>query len=63
MGTKLAQVRVIADVVANAVCFAISDLGPLAAGLVFSSLGVDAPFYLAGLLVLPAILLALQAEK
>ena len=37
--------------------------GPLAAGLVFSGLGVDAPFYLAGLLVLPAILLALQAEK
>ena len=33
--------------------------GPLAAGLVFASLGVDAPFYLAGLLVVPAIFFAL----
>jgi MFS family permease len=37
--------------------------GPLAAGLVFSNIGVDAPFYLAGLLVAPAILLALQARR
>jgi MFS family permease len=33
--------------------------GPLSAGLVFASFGVDAPFYLAGLLVIPAIFFAL----
>jgi len=37
--------------------------GPFAAGLAFSGIGVDAPFYLAGLLVAPAILLALQARR
>ena len=37
--------------------------GPFVAGLAFSGLGVDAPFYLAGLLVAPAILLALQARR
>jgi predicted MFS family arabinose efflux permease len=37
--------------------------GPFAAGLAFSGIGVDAPFYLAGLLVLPAIFLALQAGR
>ena len=37
--------------------------GPLAAGLVFASLGVDAPFYLAGALVLPAIFFALAEQK
>lgn len=37
--------------------------GPFAAGLAFSGIGVDAPFYLAGLLVLPAIFLALQAKR
>ena len=37
--------------------------GPLAAGLVFASLGVDAPFYLAGALALPAIFLVLQARR
>jgi MFS family permease len=36
--------------------------GPLSAGLVFASFGVDAPFFLAGALVLPAIFLALQAR-
>jgi len=35
--------------------------GPLSAGLVFANFGVDAPFYLAALLVLPAIFLALHA--
>ena len=33
--------------------------GPLAAGLVFASIGVDTPFYFAGLLVVPAIFFAL----
>jgi MFS family permease len=37
--------------------------GPLAAGTVFAALGVDMPFYLSGLLVLPAILLALEAKQ
>ena len=37
--------------------------GPLVAGLAFSGIGVDAPFYLAGLLVMPAIFLALQARR
>jgi MFS transporter, DHA1 family, tetracycline resistance protein len=37
--------------------------GPLFASLAFDHLGVDAPFYLAGLLVLPAIFLALQARR
>ena len=37
--------------------------GPFVAGLAFSNLSVDAPFYLAGLLVLPAIFLALQARR
>jgi len=35
----------------------------IVAGLAFSNLSVDAPFYLAGLLVLPAIFLALQARR
>jgi MFS transporter, DHA1 family, tetracycline resistance protein len=37
--------------------------GPFVAGLAFADIGVDAPFYLAGLLVAPAILLALQARR
>jgi len=37
-------------------------LGATLAGLAFSNLSVDAPFWLAGLLVLPAIFLALQAR-
>ncbi len=37
--------------------------GPLVAGLAFSNLGVNAPFHLAGLLVLPAIFLALAARR
>jgi MFS family permease len=38
-------------------------VGPFIAGLAFSGIAVDAPFYLAGLLVLPAIFLALQAGR
>ena len=37
--------------------------GPLGAGLAFAGLGVDAPFYLAGLVVLPAIFLAYAARR
>lgn len=37
--------------------------GPFGAGIAFTSVGVDAPFYLAGILVLPAIVLALQARR
>jgi len=37
--------------------------GPFMAGLAFSDIGVNAPFYLSGLLVAPAILLALQARR
>lgn len=36
--------------------------GPLSAGLVFANLGIDAPFYVAGVLVLPAIFLAFRAK-
>ncbi|MBV9331035.1 MAG: MFS transporter, partial [Alphaproteobacteria bacterium] len=36
--------------------------GPLAAGLLFSNAGIDVPFYAAGLMVLPATVLALQAR-
>ncbi|HWA89705.1 MAG TPA: MFS transporter [Rhizomicrobium sp.] len=38
-------------------------VGPFFAGIAFSGVGVDAPFYLAGLLVLPAIFLALRARR
>lgn len=37
--------------------------GPFFASLVFDHIGLDAPFYLAGLLTLPAIFLALQARR
>ena len=37
--------------------------GPFAASIAFDHIGVDAPFYMAGVLVLPAILLALQARR
>jgi MFS transporter, DHA1 family, tetracycline resistance protein len=37
--------------------------GPMMAGLALSRIGVDAPFYLAGILVAPAILFALQARR
>jgi MFS family permease len=37
--------------------------GPFIAGLAFADINVDAPFYLAGLLVLPAIFLALAARR
>jgi len=38
-------------------------VGPFIAGLAFSNVAVDAPFYLAGVLVLPAIVLAQQARR
>ena len=38
-------------------------IGPLIIGIAYSGIGIDAPFYLAGLLVLPAIFLALQARR
>jgi len=38
-------------------------LGPLASGLVFSAWSIEGPFYLAALVVAPAILLALAAGK
>jgi MFS family permease len=37
--------------------------GPLAAGLLFSNAGIDVPFYAAGLIVLPAMVLAWQARS
>lgn len=37
--------------------------GPFVAGLAFANLGVDWPFYISGLLTLPAIVLALQAKR
>ncbi|MBV8977599.1 MAG: MFS transporter [Alphaproteobacteria bacterium] len=37
--------------------------GPFMAGLAFANVGVNAPFFLAGLLVAPAILLARQARR
>jgi MFS family permease len=36
--------------------------GPLAAGLLFSNAGIDVPFYVAGLIVLPAMVLAWQTR-
>lgn len=36
--------------------------GPLAAGLLFSNAGIDVPFFAAGIMVLPATVLALQAR-
>jgi MFS family permease len=36
--------------------------GPLAAGLLFSNAGIDVPFYAAGTIVLPAMVLAWQAR-
>jgi MFS family permease len=38
-------------------------LGPLASGIVFSAVSIEGPFYLAALVVAPAILLALAAGK
>ena len=38
-------------------------LGPLASGIVFSAWSIEGPFYLAALVVAPAILLALAAGK
>jgi MFS family permease len=37
--------------------------GPFVAGLAFADIGVDAPFYISGLLTMPAIALALQAKR
>ncbi len=37
--------------------------GPFAASVAFDHIGVDAPFYLAGILVLPAIFLAVRAGR
>ena len=38
-------------------------VGPLSAGLTFASISIDAPFWLAALIVAPAILLALSAAR
>jgi predicted MFS family arabinose efflux permease len=38
-------------------------VGPLCAGLVFSGLSIDGPFYMGALIVAPAIFLALSAGR
>ena len=38
-------------------------LGPLCAGLVFSGVSINGPFYMGALIVAPAILLALSAGR
>jgi len=47
----------------NAVSSLARLTGPFIAGMAFSSLGVNAPFYVASLLTLPAIALAISARK
>jgi len=37
-------------------------VGPFCAALIFSNLGIDMPFFVAGLVVLPAIFLAWSAQ-
>ena len=38
-------------------------LGPFALGMGFTMLGVDAPFYMAGIIVIPAIWLAWSVRR
>jgi MFS family permease len=47
----------------NAVGALARVVGPFCAGLIFSNIGIDMPFYAAGLVVLPAIFLAWAAHE
>jgi len=46
----------------NAVGALARVVGPFCAALIFSNLGIDMPFFVAGLVVLPAIFLAWSAQ-